>query len=391
MSFSFESISRSTSLALEKQATALALLQEKVSTGSKINRASDEPSDANRVMALNSNIQKLDNYVQEMDELNDTLNLASNLLSAVSDQVTDFRADLTSALSMGDDRKAATAAGVNDLLEALLSLANTKNKEQHIFGGADSASSPYTVEQKNGEISRVVYQGSYTERKAEVAPNVEISTVFVGDKMFREDNRQAPVFISNPTGAAVGTGTSSVEGYFEMEVTKSGANYELSIDGGLSKVTVPAGGETNTAVTDSRTGKVLYVDTTGLTDTGTVNVNVPGTHDIFNLLINIRNLLRSPSPTDVKDELKATADALSTVQSKISTGFSVIGGRASTLGIMKDGYENVKFNSKEEISRLQDADVAQIAVDITRRETLYQMSMGVASKLLSTSLMDFLR
>ena len=387
MSFSFDGLYRATSYALEKQATALALLQEQISTGSKVNRTSDSPSDANRIMSLNSTNSKLDYFTEEMADFSGMLDVTSSLLSMMSEQLTDFEGDLTAALSMGGNHKEALASGVDDLLESLLSLANTERKGQQIFGGADSASEPYIVERSGGMITNITYQGSYEDRKIEVAPNVELSSVFVGDKMFRESDRQTVEFISNTTGVDVGTGTSSVEGYFELEVTQVGADYYLSIDGGLSTVQVPAGGEANTAVTDSRTGKVLFVDTTGITGEGTVTANVAGTHDVFNLLISIRDLLMS---TDVKEELAAVASSLSSVHEKIVTGFAVIGGRSSTLGIMMDGYENVQFNSKEEISRLQDADVAQVAVDLTRRETLYQMSMGIAGKLLSTSLMDFL-
>jgi len=387
MSFSFDGIYRSTSYALERQATAMALLQEQVSTGSQINRASDNPSDANRVMSLNSSNSVLANFIDEIDDFTGRLDVASSLLSMMSGQLTDFGADLTSALSMGDDRKAALAAGIDDLLESLVSLANTERQGQRFFGGADSASIPYIVERSGGSITKVLYSGSYEDRKIEVAPNVELSSVFIGDNMFREDRRQPVEFLTNTIGAAVGTGTSSIEGYFELEVTTSGPNYVLSVDGGLSTVTVPIGGEANTTVKDSRTGKVLFVDTTGLTGEGTVTANVPGTHDVFNLLISIRDLLGS---TDVKDELNAVSDSLYSVHQKIVTAFSVIGGRASTLGIMRDGYDNVQYNSKEEIARLQDADIAQVAVDLTRRETLYQMSLGIAGKLLSTSLMDFL-
>jgi flagellar hook-associated protein 3 FlgL len=387
MSFSFDSIYRSTSYALEKQATAMALLQEQVSTGSQINRASDNPSDANRVMALSSDNSKLDYFIEGMKTLSGKLDYASGSFSTVSEQLSEFGGKLTGVMSANIGRDE-FAAGINDLLGALLSIANTKRNGQHLFGGADSASVPYVTERSGGEVTRVYYQGSYEDRKVEVAPNVEVSSVFIGEEIFREDNRQAVDFISNSTGAAVGSGTSSIEGYFELEVTRPGANFLLSVDGGLTTVTVPAGGEANTAVRDSRTGKVLFVDTTALTAEGTVTVNVPGTHDIFNMLLNIRDLLLSKD--DVKEELAAVAESFPDVHRKIVSGFAVIGGRSSTLGIMQDGYENIQFSSKEEIARLQDADIAQVVVDITRRETLYQMSMGIAGKLLSTSLMDFL-
>jgi flagellin-like hook-associated protein FlgL len=313
----------------------------------------------------------------------------SDLFSVTSEQLITFEAALTGALSTGEDAKAALAIGIDDLVESILAVANTKRTGEHIFGGADSASVPYLTERSGGKITRVSYQGSYEDRKVEVAPNVEISSVFVGEEIFRENNRQPVELITNPTGAAVGSGTSSIQGYFELKVTRSGVNdYLISADGGLTTTTVPPGGSANTAVTDSRTGKVVFVDTTGITDVGTVTANAAGTHDIFNLLLNIRDLLTSD--TDVKEELAAASEAFFSVHKNIVNGFSVIGGRSSTLKIMRGGYENVQFSSTEEIARLQDADIAQVVVDITRRETLYQMSMGIAGKLLSTSLMDFL-
>ena len=53
--------------------------------------------------------------------------------------------------------------------------------------------------------------------------------------------------------------------------------------------------------------------------------------------------------------------------------------------------ENMQFNTKDETTRLQEADIAQISIDLSRREVLYQMSLSVAGKLMSTSLLDFIR
>jgi hypothetical protein len=79
-----------------------------------------------------------------------------------------------------------------------------------------------------------------------------------------------------------------------LTVEHDGTNYRLSIDDGATWVTVPAGGQANQAVTDSRTGRVLYVDTTGIQSTGTELVRVPGTYDIFGTLISLRDLLLNP-------------------------------------------------------------------------------------------------
>ncbi len=44
---------------------------------------------------------------------------------------------------------------------------------------------------------------------------------------------------------------------------------------------------------NSATGEVLYVDATAIKKAGTEPVRVPGTYDMFNILINARDLLEN--------------------------------------------------------------------------------------------------
>ena len=39
---------------------------------------------------------------------------------------------------------------------------------------------------------------------------------------------------------------------------------------------------------------------------------------------------------------------------------------------------------------MEEADIAQVAIDLSRHEVLYQMSLAVAGKLMSLSLLDFI-
>jgi flagellin-like hook-associated protein FlgL len=79
------------------------------------------------------------------------------------------------------------------------------------------------------------------------------------------------------------------------------------------------------------------------------------------------------------------------VEDKVTRAFPKIGGRISTLTTLQNSLESIKYNTEDEISRLQDADIAQVAVDLAKHELLYEMSLVVASKMFSLSLMNFLR
>jgi flagellin-like hook-associated protein FlgL len=155
-------------------------------------------------------------------------------------------------------------------------------------------------------------------------------------------------------------------------------------------------GASNVAVVNSTTGQVLYVDVTGMTGSGTEPIRVPGTYDIFNILINARALLNdeqgvlSGNAAQWHGMVDSTIESMQQAQEKLTRAFPKVGGRISTLLTLRDSLEDMKFNSDEEIGRLQDADITQVAVDLARHEVLYQMSLSVAAKMFSLSLMDFI-
>ncbi len=291
-----------------------------------------------------------------------------------------------------EDGRQRVADGINDILEEMVSLANTKHTNQYLFGGSNTTSPPYIVERTDGKITRVIYRGSSDSRSIEVAPGLESSALYVGDEIFRSSNRSAPIF-QGDTGAKAGTGTSSVTGDTWLTVTHDGSNYRLSIDDGASYVTVPIGGDPNQAVTDSRTGKVLYVDSTGINSTGTEMVSVPGTYDIFAVLISVRDILQNErgfSTAQLQKLVDTSLDSLDEVSNLVVQTGVAIGAKIGFLSNLQDGLKNRKYDTEDEATRLQQADIAQIAIDLSRRETLYQMSLSVAGKLMSMSLLDFI-
>ncbi len=67
-----------------------------------------------------------------------------------------------------------------------------------------------------------------------------------------------------------------------------------------------------------------------------------------------------------------------------------VGSKIGFLDDLKESLKSLKYNVEDETTRLEEADIAQLAIDISRREILYQMSLSVAAKLMSLSLLDFI-
>jgi flagellar hook-associated protein 3 len=396
MGYSLEAIYNSVSWAISSHTSKLSNLQEQASSGQAINRPSDDPYEANRILSLRTESRSMDQYISAVTEVINVLDFSSSVVQQMTGEqgLGAAQASLTSALTpIYADPAVRTqkAAEINQILEDMVSLANKQRMGQRLFGGANSDSDPYAVERDgSGEIQRVTYQGSQEERKISVAPGVETSAVLVGDQLFRADEASSPVFYGS-TGVAAGTGTSSARGDLVLQVSGSAGAWVLSIDGGATTVTA-TGSETNLAVVNGSTGEVLYVDTTGITQAGEQYVRVPGTYDVFNVLIHTRDLLKNQGmvPQGQWDSvMRATVDEVALVEQKLVRAYPLIGGRLQTLTNLKSSLEDIKANADEEISTRQDADITQVAVDLARYQVLYEMSLQVAAKMFSMSLMDF--
>ncbi len=394
MSGTLNNIYNNVNYALHLHSEAMTRLQEQASTGSRINRVSDDPSAAYRVMGLNTQERSLNNYADNLSEVISLLDLSSTAIEEIASLLTETQARLTQVAGgiYSQDARERAAEGIDDILEQIVSLANTKHMGQYLFGGGDLTSVPYLVERTDGRITGVAYQGSYETRNIEVASGVRSSAFYVGDDIFRSDNRGELIFLGG-TGAKAGTGTSSVRGDTWLTVTGSAGNYNLSIDDGLTTFNTD-GTDTNLAVTNSTTGEILYVDTTPITGAGVDLVRAPGTYDIFNTLVSIRDILQNQkgfSGAQLRQLQDSALVSLQEVTRLIVQAEVSVGSRVGFLDNLKDSLKNLKYDTEDEATRLQEADIAQIAIDLSRREILYEMSLSVAGKLMSVSLLDFIR
>ncbi|MBE0535195.1 MAG: flagellar hook-associated protein FlgL [Phycisphaerae bacterium] len=397
MSYSLQAIYANATWAMSTHSQALGRLQDQASTGQEINRMSDNPTFASRILDLKADTRSKGQYLNAIDEAVSVLELSSSVLQSISDEVIRARASLTSVMSgiASQSGRNTLATDINNALEQIVSLANSQRLSYSLFGGANTELPPYAVERNAaGDITRVTYQGSGEERKVDVAPGVQMSSVLNGDSLFKSNETRHYEFYG-ATGAAMGTGTSSVRGDIMLTVGGGPGAYTLSIDGGATTVamsgSVPP--DDNLAVIHSQTGQVIYIDATRITATGTEPIRVEGTYDIFNIFINVRDVLRNGSnlPDAVmKELLTAAQNSLSNVNSNLVQGFPVIGGRIGTLSSLKESLWDTKVGAEQEVARLQDADMTRVAVDLARRQMLYEMSLAVAAKMFSLSFVNFI-
>jgi len=152
-------------------------------------------------------------------------------------------------------------------------------------------------------------------------------------------------------------------------------------------------GDTNTKVINSLTGEVLYLDTTGITTTGVELVNAEGTNDIFNTLITIRDIFANENdlPESQIEQMRlVTLDSIDEMYNMLNSVSVSIGSKTNYLDSTKLMLTDIKYNTEDEITFIEEADITQIAIDLSQTEVLYQMSLSVAGRMISMSLFDFI-
>lgn len=447
-------------------------LQEQVTTGNRIIRVSDEPAGAYRVMNLQNKTQVLEDYNSNLTEVELSLSEASNALESISELFTRVDELMTQASNgtYGEDNREALAEEIDQILEQCVSLANHQVMGRYVFGGQISSSAPYEITRENGRITGVQYVGSYSDQPVPVGSNITMSGQLVGETFFRNNQRETPG-IYGTTGAAVGSGTSSLQGDHWLRLSHTLSTYEagsgvtmgasgdsgdtilgddhtitinagtICLDDGTAvaytgaetdlKLTnasgdavyvnmtgapangtwsIQADGEialddgtpvaltdftaANFAVTDpSDSSRFLYVKTSDIQRTGVDSVTVPGTYSLFGSLIQARDVLLNKEGLDDSSQFQAiqrAGDAVLEIGSGFRQRITIVGGRLGAVDTLRNTLDNLKYNTNAEATAIQQADVTELAVELARCETLYDMVLQVAGKTLSLSLLDYL-
>jgi flagellar hook-associated protein 3 FlgL len=192
--------------------------------------------------------------------------------------------------------------------------------------------------------------------------------------------------LTNAAGDVVYVNTQNVKaGYTGSEaVTPQGT---FSIDDGAS--TAPIGLTGSDAVTDSRTGRVLYVNSADIARTGLEPVRVYGTYDLFGALVSVRDAIlntRQLSDAGQMTEIDKAMDALTEVTEGLTQTATANGAQIQAMTSLKDSMTSRQTTVTQEADATQSVDVIELASDLARRQVLYQLALTSASKLLSMSL-----
>jgi flagellar hook-associated protein 3 FlgL len=157
---------------------------EQLATGLRVNVPSDDPAAAAANLVNNAALGADDQFVQNIDSVQQTMTSADSTLSSVITQ-------LTKAISLGveggdgtlsDSDRQAIAQQVSNIKDQIFSLANTTFQGVYLFGGTETSSAPFV---KDSSVSSgVQYAGTEQSNQVQIGAGQQVATSVPGDQLF---------------------------------------------------------------------------------------------------------------------------------------------------------------------------------------------------------------
>lgn len=168
--------------------TRLNDLQTRLSSGKNINVASDDPVGLSRLMNIDESRQKDQRFISNIDAAVSELNTTDSLLSSTTDIIQRAR-ELTiqaSNQTNGPDELSAIRQEIQQLLNQVVQVGNTKYGNKYLFGGIATSTPPFNI--SNPTTNDIRYQGTFEaepyQRQIEIGVSDVITVNFPGHTVF---------------------------------------------------------------------------------------------------------------------------------------------------------------------------------------------------------------
>jgi flagellar hook-associated protein 3 FlgL len=339
-------------------------LNSQISSGKRINKPSDDPLGTATVLSSRSELNAFDQFSSNIDYGNGWLTSTETVLQEVDDllaRATELATSQSSVTATADTRIGA-AEEVSEILDQVLSLANSKYGNKYMFGGTMTQTTPFL----DLDVS------SWEDDVSTIAATPPAGAV-AGDRYIDTDDNHIWSY-DGTTWSDLGEST---EGTAVMVNDQNDEIYVYSASEGWSKQY--QGND------DSFSIKI------GKTDT--VQVNLSGT-DVFNnedgnvvqTLMQLEQALRNNDTEGISGSLTGLLDS----SEVISNNLALVGARMNRFDYTDTALQNAELNTTERMSEIEDLDYAEAILALQNQQVIYQATLQSASMITSLSLVDYI-
>ncbi len=400
-------------------------IQDKISSGKNIIFASDDPVGAVQLSGMKDNLSKVNRFIDNSNIALDRLKLMDVTMQSVNNVF--IRAKELSIQAANDiygamDREA-IAIEFDEMKKELMTLANTQDSTgTFIYAGFKTKTSPF----KMNADGAVEYKGDRGVLNLQVTESRLVETSIDGSTVFQDivtsEGVSTDLFaaIDNISRsirtAASGVEEAKAEGIAKLTLTNANpGTYSFTIKSGdksndfsiditgndLSDVASAINGAnldiTATLEDTNKTLKLVNafghdIDFGNLQITGIDKAQVaPSSFFNFQAVDAAGNNLSNLQTIYDKDQTIASRlDEIVTIQSHVSNQRAKVGARMNSSERLRDILEERKILISQDVSKLQDADLASLVTSLQSQITSQEASQKAFINIAKLNLFDFI-
>lgn len=297
-------------MSLYKSTNSLVELTEKVATGKKINRPSDDPDGMGRVLDFQNTISRVNQYMQNIAVGKTHMEVTENVLEEVENYIELAQTVALDQTAGDSDSRLKAVDQIKSYFDQILSLANSKLGDRYLFAGNQSDDEPFSRNADGidgtGDDYLAVYNGDDGEYKIIIGTANQVKINSHGDEVF--------------------TGDSLVDGV-----------------------------------------------------------------NIFNVLNDLVTALENPDIDAGTTQIISQLDSLEQAQDQVNAARIRSANAYDQLKTTNDYWTDFKVNIEQQLSNIQDADLAQSVVELQNQELVYETTLALAGEIMQISYLNFLR
>lgn len=173
------------SINISRQYEQLFTLSEQVSTGKRINKPSDDPIDAGKVLDYRTLLGSIEQYTKNAERGSTLLQYTESALGSAGDVFTEAKvlAEQMATGSYNEDQRTMLATQAEQLYNQFMQIANTNVSGKYIFAGFKTDTTPFTAD----DNLNASYHGDNNQIRLTVQQNVQVAVNISGQQAFMDD------------------------------------------------------------------------------------------------------------------------------------------------------------------------------------------------------------
>ena len=381
--------------------------QEQLSTGKRINRPSDDPVGAAKVIRLTEELDSITQYKRNNDLYRSSLEQQETVLTSINSAMDRARTLLQQANSgiVNDSDREAIGTELKQIRDEVLDLMNARDADgDYIFAGHQSQSEAFSFNPAGG-ANAVQYEGDSGNNQVKLSDSVTLKSTSNGRDLFANVLGKLDFSVVGSSGATVQSSDinnqDSFDRFFNSNYdggTPANNDYRITLTGGgQAQLTQISSGNVIDTV-DFTSGEPFNVKGMSFTingspgDTVDFTLNTPEKKNIAQTLHDayVALAVDKESGAALQNSIEDAFAGIDNARDNIALERSSIGGRLNVATSVYETNLDLEIAAKAARASIEDTDYAEASAEFAKQETALNAALQTFPRISNLSLFNYI-